>query len=850
MWALALVSALTYNSADSLLITVSDSGTGAIIREGEALVQIRPNVAAVNWRGVGPSSVTATENGSEFVFLIDGVSVPGTLERENTDQGVRVRFSLFPNTTVPIEQASLQLEIESGLYAGTPIGLNGGTFLLPPDPSDPVHVYTGPLRAVDLPVSDPPVLVRASAEDQPGLIQDSRRWSGPFEFRFILAEDELVGGESYSTELFFSNPSGLTLVPNEPFILEASEEWIPLEFPLDVQEGSLLDRSPRSIRPAGSRGHLIVGESGHFEFEQEPGVRQIFYGPNLCFSSMFMDHEDSDRLARRLRMMGYNTVRFHHYDRDLILGVEASPDDSTQMNPEALDRLHYFFAALKREGIYVKIDLFSLRQIREDEIIPGPVGMDEYKALLLFHEPARQNWLEFTRNFLTAENPYTGMTLAEDPALAWICVVNENNMGSATISLGPVSQQLLDELYQEAGGEGSFNRENESAAAFGAQLHVEAFRWMRDQLREMGTQALLTDVNGWHEQRGLILTRDELDFVDNHFYWDHPSFLGQSWGLPSRGASGGGISVRQGGGGLQTMALTRLEGKPFTVSEFNFSNPNRFRAEGGLVFGAIAARQDWDGAWRFAWTHSADSVLAPQPTTYFDMQNDPLMMATDRAIVDLFLRGDLDPAGPSALLLVDPLERPQSGYDAPMRSQILDRRFFSSTSRGGDGNEPEPEGRRPAWMDANAGAIYVNTAMTVGVFGPTDERLEVGPLNVEFSGHRAALWLSSRDGMPVRESSSMLLTHLTDLQNTGMRFSALDRQVLEAWGDVPHLVRAGAAEISLEVTNPAEVRVFRLDLAGNRISSVPVQVEGNQVRFVIGNSAEEAATFYYEVTRD
>ncbi len=65
-----------------------------------------------------------------------------------------------------------------------------------------------------------------------------------------------------------------------------------------------------------------------------------------------VDHAFIDRYVRQLRLHGYNIARFYFVDADLMLGQERDFD----FRPEALDRMRYLMAALKREGIYWIID--------------------------------------------------------------------------------------------------------------------------------------------------------------------------------------------------------------------------------------------------------------------------------------------------------------------------------------------------------------------------------------------------------------------------------------------------------------------------------------------------------------
>jgi hypothetical protein len=64
----------------------------------------------------------------------------------------------------------------------------------------------------------------------------------------------------------------------------------------------------------------------------------------------------------------------------------------------------------------------------------------------------------------------------------------------------------------------------------------------------------------------------------------------------------------------------------------------------------VAAREDLDGLWRFAWSHGIKGVYGPKPMAYFDMSGDPLSLAGERASLCLFLRGDLKTGDKRALV--------------------------------------------------------------------------------------------------------------------------------------------------------------------------------------------------------
>ena len=58
-------------------------------------------------------------------------------------------------------------------------------------------------------------------------------------------------------------------------------------------------------------------------------------------------------------------------------------------------------------------------------------------------------------------------------------------------------------------------------------IHKRTQKRMIDFLRNtVKAKQLITDMNGWTDEWGAQVCRNEFDYVDNHMYWDHPHFLG------------------------------------------------------------------------------------------------------------------------------------------------------------------------------------------------------------------------------------------------------------------------------------------------------------------------------------
>ncbi len=509
-------------------------------------------------------------------------------------------------------------------------------------------------------------------------LQDNRQWNASdFSLRIGGGSGKMAAGERYVIEMSVQFSGGVSHcdgVPEfmKPVVLRAGGEWIPLRQELEIVPGSALDLSAQGFvdGPCGAKGRIITTPEGHFVCANEPDRPLRFYGVNFCFTAQFLSKDEVDRLLDRLVRLGYNTIRIHHYESGLTTPVGKAGFD---WDPQKLDQLDYLMAGCAKRGLWITTDLYVSRPVRGEQIglEKGAVKMNQFKLLVPVHEPAFQDWIKFARQFLYRINPYTGVRVADDPALAWISLINEgpvsNHWGdiqkipawkaawnrwlaqrcATREALAAALGHLEDGEDPQAGSvklpDGLFGDAPRVRAgqAFAADMERRAYERMRDFLRdELKCQALLTNMNNAGAGvAALHWAREAYDYVDEHFYVDHPSFIEKPWSLPSRSPNTNPIaSGAQGGLGC---ASVRLFGKPYVITEYNYSGPGRFRGVGGILTGALGALQDWDGLWRFAYSHTYGNLFNPAPIGYFDLVSDPLNQAADRLTLFLYLRRDL-----------------------------------------------------------------------------------------------------------------------------------------------------------------------------------------------------------------
>lgn len=736
-------------------------------------------------------------------------------------------------------------------------------------------------------------------------VKDSRSWgrSGYGLYQYMLEHRAIKKDEVLELSFRLIGEDGLEPA-FERRVVKRGPDWIPAVFDKEIADGSACDFSRLTgiDAPAGKHG-WIVPKGENFEFERLPGIRQRFYGNNICWTLPMMSRDRCRKLARELVKNGYNSVRLHYWDIMAVDGVK----DGTTIPAERLAGFDGFMKEMIDAGIYVSTDLFTSRRIPYRSIAidrDGFASMAEIKQLLLFHEPTVSNLQAYVKQILTHVNPHTGRDYAHEPALAWYCIVNEGNAGNfkpdEMVKL-PGCRELWNEWISEKKASDpayakvsedfpkSFREKDVNGAASRQFLrHIET-RFdarMKAFVRSLGSKALVSSMNHWCNPPGYQLIREDVyDYVDDHFYIDHPHFTGKNRGYPTRCKALN--PVGDGFAGVPHVVSRRLLNKPFTITEYNYSAPGRFRGAGGILMGSFASLQNWAAIWRFCFGRQEERIEDPNPyrITFHDTWSDPIMRASEYVFAALYLRGDisrLEKRMPITLsrkrletLHVEPVDTafhipwaslawysrlgtvvsetkdPAALFDVSYEeayTMSLDKaKLRAFPERPADAPLP-PTADGAVRFDVNAGTFTIATPRTCGVFTEKGS-LEAGGLRADVGSTPATVWVVSLDDAPLKKSSRMLLAHLTDVQDEGTVFIGDGVSCLLKWGNPPHLMQRGEARVSLQVDD-AQYDVWALSSGGRRIASVPSSRNGKTLIFTADVARDRnSATWLYEIVR-
>lgn len=819
-----MVCAVCFRATTVFAEEISVSATGSLALLSRDVV-FTPQAALAGWKGNAELSGSATnadgQVGFSLTFPNGRGGFDGTLRTKvRTDGRLAARWTLVPSTNLWLEECSVNGKLPCVIYAGGRIVADGRPIDLSPKKSDSIVLNR---KVSELELIDSrgrPTMTMTFPSPQWVFVQDMRGFACDWFCLRLLAGHSFSAGQTvkFDFALAFPDREGAELTSVGKFVPCAGDHWLPVRLPSRIEPGSAADfsslRGETSESPAGVYGYLTVRD-GHFEYERLPGVVQRFYGINLCYDLCYPKNAaEAESLCSLLAASGYNAVRLHHYDRDLT-GNGLVPKKGW------LERMDFLVDACIRHGLLITTDLYCQRPTPEYK---------PFKSIVQFDEGAFSNQVAFVRMFLGHRNVLTGRRYAEEPAIALVSLVNEGMLaylktpGRTSAAYGLMNEQWNDWLSREhAAGRwldvagdlpekedayGSARKKAGMRAFYAEKEDSFASRMKRIIRDELGCKALLSSLNcGDVPMEYASLRRDNFDYTDSHFYWDHPHFLKGAWWVPTRAGNAAGNPLRSFGAGRQSGR--RFENQPLTWTEFNYCIPGRYRALSGLLTGANAVYDGWDGAWRFCWSESrggetGNSIVPIR--SWFSVANDMTTLASERAVAALYLRGDL------------------------MK-----------------GNRPFGEGDG-FYVDAPAGSMTVKTLRTCGGFR-SGGILEAGDIRVDMGQESGAVWVTSLSNNSIDTASRLLLTHLTDGLDSGMVFSDMRRIVMESYGSHPHLLRLGRAQISLRLA-PGEWSVFALDSTGVRRQVIPAHYQDGRLIFNIDvGCRRDDATFLYEITK-
>jgi len=471
------------------------------------------------------------------------------------------------------------------------------------------------------------------------------------------------------------------------FTIKNGEGWKPVDMSNTiVAEKSALDFSSLvEPGPAGKHGRVIVNSKGQLAFADNPDVPVRFFAFNNFVNHTFGYPEiklgvsdeaqtklNIERYAQAVRRQGYNMARYQGVDIFLAAGIKSD----FEFNEVNLDRLCYLIYCLKREGVYLNIDLWSYNGYLKgawDEI--GKRGLYE---LLLVDPASRLIWETGIRKLMSHRNPYTGTTLAEEKAIALVTMCNEQDIPVVidvfnNPKVKPAAterwREFLRKRYDMAGLEQAwgkkfppgttidslplFSKGSEwGRGAHGTDVGTFIYERQRDLLLWYQETLRSTGYTGLSGQYDVIkyyrddAARNASPVIFMHGYHNHPTDI--SDGPGSRMGQDG--SIQTSANYWRTQAAARFLNRPMCITEYGIFFWHRYRHEEALIYPAYSALQDFS-----AITVHAQAVIMQLNTPLASglVGRDPVLRASQVLAALIYARRDVAPSPHTVALAIN-----------------------------------------------------------------------------------------------------------------------------------------------------------------------------------------------------
>lgn len=397
-----------------------------------------------------------------------------------------------------------------------------------------------------------------------------------------------------------------------------------------------LDFSYLLDAPAGKHGYIRAqGDDLYFE----DGTKAYFWGAVMTGEDFIgLSKEQLEQLARRVAAYGLNVIRFHHMDSNFTAPkyIFKSGNRDLEFRPSSMDTFCFFLNELKKNGVYWMIDQTVGRSPNEDNNdIPGWQGALGSKGPAWFDAREQELRMQYSEKLLTWNNPYTGMTIGEDPSLILVDYENENDLTGA-FSIAEKFSYFNDELkdlfidwlkeryktdealkaaWDDDSGkiglqawEGISKGELEIVSSrskytdarqqdivrFCIDLAIDYSNRYTEFIRSLGVKALITPNTNWGNLPiNAYIHAACADYSDIHSYWTLTTLGGFNEGnLLNYNGPVSCMSVKT-AQFIGDLANCRIYGMPWTISEWNSCAVNPTQVEGCLLVSAFASMQNW-----------------------------------------------------------------------------------------------------------------------------------------------------------------------------------------------------------------------------------------------------------------
>jgi hypothetical protein len=207
---------------------------------------------------------------------------------------------------------------------------------------------------------------------------------------------------------------------------EQEDSWVFAPKRDSFSPEALLDLRNLNETFAGEHGFISLSPDGN-DFVRGDGKPIRFWGGTTYTQHEAHKRKDQTLLlhhAHFLAKRGVNVVRLH-----CLIEPKREGSSVTDVDEDELDGIYRAVAAMKKFGIYTIISPFWATHVKPQKSWGiADAGNGNCTGLLFFDPVLQRGYKAWLKRIYAAVNPYTGIPLAKDPAVAVIQIQNEDSL--------------------------------------------------------------------------------------------------------------------------------------------------------------------------------------------------------------------------------------------------------------------------------------------------------------------------------------------------------------------------------------------------------------------------------------
>ena len=383
---------------------------------------------------------------------------------------------------------------------------------------------------------------------------------------------------------------------------------------------------------------------------------------------------------------------------------------------------------------------------------------------------------------------------------------------------------------------------------------VDMRKYMKDDLH---LQSLMICSQVSYGGIGGVHREAPMDFIDNHAYWQHPSFPRRAWDSVDWNIGDTSmVSALGKNDTLSSLARERILGKPYTLSEYNHPAPNEYQAETVPLLASFAAFQDWDALYLFDYGSYGSQARNDRIDGFFGVGSNPAKWAFVPAAAMIFRSSEIGPAeklkairlaGTPDLSKVATASALYGAAGIPLKDAFTERIGLAIDGVQVPVNAHKSEAATTVSINADVPENARFTAdspmakVVVGFVGGQAITLPGVTLTFgDLPNRFAALTLTAMDQKSLSTSAKILLTAADRVENTGMQWTPDHKSIGNNWGTAPSVADGVPVNVRLSVEGPRKVSA--LDDTGKPVKTIPTTYKDGALEFNIG--PEDTALWY------